>query len=318
MLKTICTAEVEQALAENRPVVALESTLITHGLHRPINLEVARSLEAAVREEGAIPATIAILGGRITAGLLPEELEYLAEADSVRKCSRRDFSIARARREDGATTVAGTMMVAHSAGIRVFATGGIGGVHRGHPYDVSADLTELGRTPVTVVCAGAKAILDLPLTLEVLETQGVPVIGYQTSEFPAFYSRSSGLPVDVRCESPDEVAAIVVARDHLHLNAGLLVTAPVPESDELPAQDVEKAIKEALADAEAAGVRGKAVTPFLLPRVSQLTGEASLRANIALLHNNVRIAARIAVALSERDSSDRMSGALCERERGRC
>jgi pseudouridylate synthase len=298
-MNMIYNPEIAEALAENRPVVALESTLITHGLHRPVNLEVAQSLEAAVREEGAVPATIAILGGRIIVGLLPEELVYLANADHVRKCSRRDFPIVMARAEDGATTVAGTMMVAHAAGIRVFATGGIGGVHRGHPFDVSADLTELGRTPVTVVCAGAKAILDLPLTLEVLETQGVPVIGYQTADFPAFYSRSSGLPVDVRCDTPDEVARIIMARDQLDLHAGLLVAAPVPESDALPPADVEQAIEKALADAEAKGVRGKELTPFLLPRVSQLTGEASLKANIALLHNNARIAARIAAEVSK-------------------
>ena len=293
-----CTPEVELALAEGRPVVALESTLITHGLHRPVNLEVAKSLEQVVREEGAVPATIAILGGRITAGLLPEELEYLANSDAVRKCSRRDLPIVMARGEDGATTVAATMMIAHAAGIRLFATGGIGGVHRGHPFDVSADLMELSRTPVTVVCAGAKAILDLPLTLEVLETQGVPVIGFQTDDFPAFYSRSSGLPVDVRCDVPEEVAALIRSRDQLHLSAGLLVAAPVPESDALPREGVEQAIEQALADADAQGIRGKAVTPFLLPRVSELTGDASCKTNIALLHNNARIAARIASALS--------------------
>ncbi len=286
--------EVVEALASKRPVVALESTLITHGLPRPVNLEVARALEQTVREAGAIPATIAILKGRITVGLLPEELEFLAHSDFVRKCSRRDFPIVIANAEDGATTVAGTMMIAHAAGIQVFATGGIGGVHRGHPFDVSADLTELGRTPITVVCAGAKAILDLPLTLEVLETQGVPVVGYQTSEFPAFYSRSSGLPVDVRCDTPEEVARLIRARDHLNLPAGILVAAPVPESEALPHEDIERAIEQALADAAQRGVRGKAVTPFLLPRVSELTGEASRRTNIALLHNNARIAAEIA------------------------
>jgi pseudouridine-5'-phosphate glycosidase len=277
--------------------VALESTLITHGLPHPKNLDVALALEAVVREAGAVPATIALLSGQITVGLTEEQLVYLAEAKNVRKCSRRDLPIAVGRGEDGATTVAGTMIVAHMAGIRVFATGGIGGVHRGHPFDVSADLLELGRTPVTVVCAGAKAILDLPLTLEVLETQGVPVIGYRTEEFPAFYTRSSGLPIDVRCDTPQEVAAVVRARDDLNLLGGTLVTVPVPPEDELSAAEAEVAIATALAEAEAQEIKGKAVTPFLLARVSELTGEASLRANVALLLNNARVASAIAVAL---------------------
>ena len=293
--------EVRSALDAGRPVVALESTLITHGLPRPKNLEVARALEATIRESEAVPATVAILGGQITVGLTEEQLVHLAEAEDVRKCSRRDLPIVVGRGEDGATTVAGTMMAAHMAGIRVFATGGIGGVHRGHPFDVSADLLELGRTPVTVVCAGAKAILDLPLTLEVLETQGVPVIGYGTDEFPAFYSRYSGLPVDVRCDTPEEVAAIVRARDALKLPGGILVAVPVPTEDELPASEAEDAIVRALAEAEAQGITGKAVTPFLLARVSELTGETSLRANVALLLNNARVASAIAVALSKRN-----------------
>lgn len=289
--------EVQAALDTEQPVVALESTLITHGLPHPKNLDVALALEAVVREAGAVPATIAILSGQITVGLTDEQLVYLAKAENVRKCSRRDLPIAVGQGEDGATTVAGTMIVAHMAGIRVFATGGIGGVHRGHPFDVSADLLELGRTPVTVVCAGAKAILDLPLTLEVLETQGVPVIGYGTEEFPAFYTRSSGLPVDVRCDTPQEVAAVVRARDDLNLLGGTLVTVPVPPEDELSAAEAEVAIATALAEAEAQGIKGKAVTPFLLARVSELTGEASLRANMALLLNNARVASAIAVAL---------------------
>jgi len=290
--------EVQAALDAGRPVVALESTLITHGLPRPRNLEVAHALEATVREAGAVPATVAILRGRVTVGLTDDQLAYLAEAEHVRKCSRRDLPIVVGRGEDGATTVAGTMIVAHRAGIRVFATGGIGGVHRGHPFDISADLLELGRTPMTVVCAGAKAILDLPLTLEVLETQGVPIIGYGTDEFPAFYTRSSGLPVDVRCDTPEEVAAIVRARDALRLSAGVLVTVPILPKDELPAAQAEAAISQALDEAEAQGITGKAVTPFLLARVSELTGEASLQANIALLLNNARVAADIAAALS--------------------
>ncbi len=289
--------EVQAALDAGRPVVALESTLITHGLPRPDNLDVAQALEATVREAGAVPATIAILGGQITVGLTDEQLVYLAEAENVRKCSRCDLPIVVGRGEDGATTVAGTMIVAHMAGIQVFATGGIGGVHQGHPFDVSADLLELGRTPVTVVCAGAKAILDLPLTLEVLETQGVPVIGYGTDEFPAFYTRSSGLPLDVRCDTPREVAAIVHARSALNLPGGTLVAIPVPTEDELPAADAEAAIATALAEAEVQGIKGKAVTPFLLTRVSELTGEASLRANVALLLNNARVASAIALAL---------------------
>jgi pseudouridine-5'-phosphate glycosidase len=280
-------------------VVALESTLITHGLPHPKNLEVARAMEAAVRERGAAPATIAILGGQITVGLTDEQLDYLAGAENVRKCSRRDLPIVVGRGEDGATTVASTMMAAHMAGIRVFATGGIGGVHRGHPFDVSADLLELGRTPVTVVCAGAKAILDLPLTLEVLETQGVPVIGYGTDEFPAFYSRSSGLPIDARCDTPEAAAAIVRARDALELPGGTLVAVPIPREDELPASEAEGAILHALDEAEAQGITGKEVTPFLLARVAELTGEASLRANVALLLNDARVASGIAVALSE-------------------
>jgi len=225
-------------------VVALESTLITHGLAYPTNLEVARAMEGAVREEGAVPATIAILGGQITVGLADDELEYLGTRprQAVRKCSRRDLPIAVGRGEDAATTVAGTMVVAHKAGIEVLATGGIGGVHRGHPFDVSADLIELGRTPVTVVCSGAKSILDLPLTLEVLETQGVPVVGYGTDTLPAFYSRSSGLPVDVRVEGAEDVATIVRARRALGLTHATLVTVPVPAEEALSREEAEAAI----------------------------------------------------------------------------
>lgn len=295
-MKIECSSEVARALAERAPVVALESTLITHGLPHPINVEVARALEAVIREQGATPATIAVLQGRICVGLTDNELTQLAEADQVRKCSRRDLPIIVARGEFGATTVCGTMLIAHAAGIRVFSTGGIGGVHRGHPLDVSADLLELGRTPVTVVCAGAKSILDLPLTLEVLETQGVPVVGYQTDEFPAFYSRSSGLPVDVNCESPREVAALMRVRDRLGLSAGLLVTVPIPTEHALPHDEIEEAIQKALEEADAKDIRGKEVTPFLLARVSELTGEASQSANIALLKNNARVAAEIALA----------------------
>ncbi len=290
--------EVKTALEKGQAVVALESTVITHGLPVPENIEVARAIEAVVREQGAVPATLAILHGEITVGLTPEQLAYLGTAQNVRKCSRRDFPIVVARREDGATTVAGTMMVAHWAGIRVFATGGIGGVHRGQPFDESADLLELGRTPVTVVCAGAKAILDLPLTLEVLETQGVPVIGYQTDEFPAFYSRSSGLSLELRVETPPEIAAIIKARDQMGLSVGILVTVPVPAEAEWPAAEAQVVIDRALRDAAAEHITGKAVTPYLLQRVSDLSSERSKKANIALLLNNARLAAQIAQALT--------------------
>jgi pseudouridine-5'-phosphate glycosidase len=293
-------SQVKAALAEGRPVVALESTLITHGLAYPTNLEVARAMEGAVREEGAVPATIAILGGQITVGLADDELEYLGRRprQRVRKCSRRDLPIAVGRGEDAATTVAGTMVVAHKAGIEVFATGGIGGVHRGHPFDVSADLIELGRTPVTVVCSGAKSILDLPLTLEMLETQGVPVVGYGTDTLPAFYSRSSGLPVDVRVEGVEDVAAIVRARRALGLTHATLVTVPVPAEEALSREEAEAAIEEAIRQADAAGIAGKAVTPFVLARVVELTAGRSQRANVALLVNNARVAARIGCALA--------------------
>ncbi len=292
--------DVQEALKQGRPVVALESTLITHGLPYPVNLEVASGMEQAVREAGAVPATVAVLKGRITVGLTREELEYLAQARDVRKCSRRDFPIVLAQKGDGATTVAGTMIVAHMAGIRVFATGGIGGVHRGHPFDVSADLMELAQTPVAVVCAGAKAILDLPLTLEVLETHGVPVIGYQCSEFPAFYTRSSGLSLDVRCDAFEDVAGIILSREELGFRTGTLIATPVPEKDELPGQVAEAAIAQALKEADKQGVRGKEVTPFLLARVSELTHEDSRTANVSLLHNNARVAAGIARALGDR------------------
>ncbi len=290
--------EVRSALDAERPVVALESTLITHGLPRPVNLEVARRLEAIVREAGATPATIAIIGGIIRVGLDDTSLDYLANASNVRKASRRDLPVVVAQKGDGATTVAATMWVAAQAGIRVFATGGIGGVHRGQPFDVSADLPELARTPVVVVCAGAKAILDLPLTLEWLETHGVPVIGYQCDEFPAFYSRRSGLPVDARVDTPEEAAAIIAAKWRLEIEGGVLVAAPIPVEWELDPATAEDAIQEALAEAERNGIRGKAITPFLLERVSQLTGGESLRANVALLENNARVAAELAAAMS--------------------
>ena len=286
--------EVAAALRDNAPVVALESTLITHGLPWPENAATAVAMEEAVRESGAIPATIAVLGGRITVGLSREQIEDLAQRPlgSVRKCSRRDLPIVVARAEDGATTVAGTMIVAHAAGIRVFGTGGIGGVHRGAPFDVSADLLELGRTPVAVVCAGPKAILDLPLTLEVLETHGVPVIGLGTDTLPGFYTRSSGLPIDLRVESPREAAQIVAAATRMNARHGVLIVVPVPAS-ETSGGDVDAAIERAVAEADAQRIRGKALTPFLLHRVSELSGGESQRANQALLVHNARTAGLI-------------------------
>lgn len=291
---------VATALQNGEPVVALESTLITHGLPYPANVETALSMEQAVRDAGATPATIAVLKGTITAGITPDDIERLgkAPAGSVRKCSRRDLPIAAGLSEDGATTVAGTMLVAHYAGIRVFATGGIGGVHRGHPFDVSADLLELGRTPVAVVCSGAKSILDLPLTLEVLETQGVPVIGYTTDTLPAFYSRSSGLPVDARVDTPQQAARILQAAQAMQAKHGLLFTVPVPAEHALDGLAAEEAIHRATEEAEAQGIRGRDVTPFVLARVAELTGDESRRANTALLANNARVAAHIAVALA--------------------
>ncbi|MBI5669146.1 MAG: pseudouridine-5'-phosphate glycosidase [Chloroflexi bacterium] len=291
--------EVADALRDQRAVVALESTLITHGLPYPANVETALAMETAIRDAGAVPATIAVLKGQITVGLSTGDIERLAAAPagSVRKCSRRDFSIAVGLGEDAATTVAGTMIVAHMAGIRIFATGGIGGVHRGHPFDVSADLIELGRTLVAVVCAGAKSILDLPLTLEVLETQGVPVIGLGTSTLPAFYTRSSGLPIDACVDTPEQAARIIAAGLQLGLTHGYLITVPVPQADELPATTAEAAIQQATDEAAAQGIHGKDVTPFVLKRVAELTEGESRRANVSLLQNNARVGGQIALAL---------------------
>lgn len=290
--------EVAQALAASQPVVALESALITHGFAPPANLDIARRMEAVVLEEGALPATIAVLEGQPRVGLSSEELTRLASDRTARKVSLRDLPLVLAQGGSGGTTVAATMHLAHRAGIRVFATGGIGGVHRGHPEDVSADLPALASIPIVVVCAGAKAILDLPRTLEVLETHGVPVIGYGTDEFPAFYSHHSGLGVDARVETPEEVARMARARAELGLSSALLVCVPVPEADELPAAEAEAAIARAVEEAEAASVSGKALTPFLLARLVELTGGRARRANEALLLNNARVAARIAQALA--------------------
>ncbi|MBC8504359.1 MAG: pseudouridine-5'-phosphate glycosidase [Chloroflexi bacterium] len=281
------------------PIVALETTVLTHGLPYPQNLQLAQDMEAQVREHGATPATIGVIDGVIQIGLNEAQLDFLVKAKGLRKVSRRDFATAIAKKESGGTTVAGTLIAAHAAGIQVFATGGIGGVHRHPAYDVSTDLHELARTPVIVVCAGAKAILDLPATLEYLETLGVPVVGYQTDEFPAFYSRSSGLPVSVRADSPEEVVDLAHAHWGLGLDSAILVTVPPPRESALPVGDVEAAIEQALLEAEQKGVRGQASTPFLLSRVSELTGQTSLKANLALLLNNAEVAAEIAAVLSK-------------------
>jgi pseudouridine-5'-phosphate glycosidase len=293
---------VRLALEQNHPVIALETTVITHGLPRPQNYDLARTCETAIRDEGVVPAMIAVMDGAIRVGLDDDSILRLAEADAVRKVSRRDFGIALARRELGGTTVAGTMIAAHMAGIRVFATGGIGGVHRGDALDISADLPELGRTPVAVVCAGAKSILDLPRTLEYLETVGVPVIGFGTDTFPAFYASSSGLPVDVRADTPGEVADILRAGWESGISGGVLVVVPPPPELALPAEEMEAAIREALAEADKAGISGKAISPFLLNAVSRITEGRSLAVNIALLENNARVAARIAQALAQDES----------------
>ena len=291
--------EVAAALHARRPVVALESTIIAHGMPWPQNVETALAVEADVRAGGAVPATIAILDGRLKAGLAQDEIERLGRAGSaVAKASRRDIAIVVAGRSSAATTVAGTMIVAALAGIRVFATGGIGGVHRGAPtsFDVSADLQELARTPVAVVCAGAKSILDLPLTLEYLETLGVPVIGYHTDRFPAFYVRDSSLPVDVRLDEPEEIAGVMRAKWALGVEGGLVVANPVPEQYAIPAEELERATERALAEAQLQRIAGKALTPFLLARVNAATEGRSLRSNVELVRNNARLAARIAVA----------------------
>ena len=294
------STEVQAALAEGRPVVALESTVISHGLPYPANLEIARAMEAAIREEGAVPATIGLHDGRIVVGLSNAEVEQLATAEHVLKISRRDLAVALATRQLGATTVAGTMLCASMAGIRFFATGGIGGVHRGaeSSMDISADLTELSRTPVLVVCAGAKSILDLDLTLEYLETQGVPVLGWQTGELPAFYVRSSGRALQHRVDDVETLTAIARMQWECGLH-GLVVTCPIPEQYALDPAPLESATEEALRLAREQGVRGSATTPFLLSHVARVTAGESVEANKALLINNARWAARFARAYYE-------------------
>ena len=294
------SSEVRAALDEGRPVIALESTIISHGFPYPANVECAREAERVAHEEGAVPATIAIIGGRLKVGLSSDEIEHLGIAGStVAKASRRDIPVLVAAGDDGATTVAGTMIIAALAGIRVFATGGIGGVHRGAnaSMDVSADLLELGRTEVAVVCAGAKSILDLGLTLEVLETHGVPVIGYRTDELPAFYTRTSGHRVDWRLDSAEEIAAVLRARRELGMGGGTVIANPIPEEYALDPDRVDEWVGSALLAAANAGVRGKATTPFLLALIHELSGGSSEEANKQLVYNNVRLAAQVARAL---------------------
>ena len=294
--------EVAAALAEGKPVVALESTIISHGMPYPQNVETALAVEKIVRENGAVPATIAIIGGRLKAGLSPEEIEYFGKkGPEIAKASRRDLPVLIAKGQDGACTVTTTMMIAAMAGISVFATGGIGGVHRGAEttMDISADLEELGQTPVMVICAGAKSILDLGLTLEYLETKGVPVIGYGTDELPAFYTRKSGFGVDYRLDTPAELAAAFHAQREMGLKGGMLVTNPIPEEYSMDADVINAAIDKAVAECKAQGIHGKATTPFLLARIKDITGGDSLDSNIQLVFNNARLAARTAAELSK-------------------
>lgn len=295
--------EVAEAIAAGKPVVALESTIISHGMPYPQNVETALAVEQIIRDNGAVPATIAIIGGKLKAGLTPEEIEYFGKKGTeIAKASRRDLAVLCARGEDGATTVTTTMIIAHMAGIKVFATGGIGGVHRGAEttMDISADLEELASTPVMVVCAGAKSILDLGLTLEYLETHGVPVIGYGTKELPAFYTRHSGFSVDYQIDTPAELADAFKTQHELELRGGMLVVNPIPEEYAMDANVINKAIDQAVAEAKVAGIHGKETTPFLLAKVKELTGGDSLESNIQLVYNNARVAALTAKAYCEK------------------
>ena len=303
MNKYLDTApEVAEAIAAGKPVVALESTIISHGMPYPQNVETALRVEEIIRENGAVPATVAIIGGRLKAGLSSDEIEHLGKKGySVPKASRRDLPVLAAKGSDGATTVTTTMMIAHMAGIKIFATGGIGGVHRGAEttMDISADLEELAQTPVMVVCAGAKSILDLGLTLEYLETKGVPVIGYGTEELPAFYTRRSGFKVDYRLDTPEELARAFKVQRELGMKGGMLVTNPIPEEYAMDKSVIDAAIEKALAEAAEKGVRGKDTTPFLLAKVKDLTGGDSLESNIKLVFNNAALAAKTASALAK-------------------
>ena len=288
--------EVTKALQERRPVVALESTVIAHGLPRPLNLETARRLEQIMRDAGATPATIAVLNGELCVGLDGSQIEVIANSPDVKKISTRDLSLARAHKWNAATTVATTIWIAQRAGIDVFATGGIGGVHRGSLLDISADLPELARTPITVVCSGAKIVLDLSATREWLETFGITVVGYQCDELPAFYSRDSGLPIDARTDSPHEVVKIIRSQRELGITSALLVTVPVPQAAEVSAELLEQVLRGSLQEADQKQIVGREVTPFLLARMSEASDGATLRANVALLENNARVAAEIAGA----------------------
>ena len=296
----VFSKEVAEARATGRPIVALESTIITHGMPYPQNVETARAVEEVIRDAGATPATMAVMDGRLKIGLEPDDLGALGQMKGAAKLSRGDLAACLASGQTGATTVAATMIAAHLAGIEVFATGGIGGVHRGaeNSFDVSADLQEFAKTPVTVVAAGAKAILDIPKTLEVLETLGVPVISYGQDTFPAFWSRSSGLKAPIRMDNPSEIAEAHVMRGAMGLSGGQLIGNPIPEEAEIPSEDLLPIITEAMRNAENAGITGKAVTPYLLQRIYELTSGASLTANIALVRNNARLAAEIATALT--------------------
>ena len=290
--------EVAEAIANGKPVVALESTIISHGMPYPQNVETALNVERIIRENGAVPATIAIIGGRLKAGLTAEEIEYFGKkGQAIHKASRRDLAVLCARGEDGATTVTTTMIIAHMAGIKIFATGGIGGVHRGAEttMDISADLEELGQTPVMVVCAGAKSILDLGLTLEYLETKGVPVIGFGTKELPAFYTRQSGFSVDYRIDTAQELAKAFRVQNELGFKGGMLVANPIPEEYAMPLDTINAAIDQAIAECNEKGIKGKETTPFLLARVAELTGGNSLASNIRLVYNNAKVAAQTAV-----------------------
>ncbi len=293
------TSELSSALAANKPVVALESTVIAHGLPRPQNFETARKLEAIVREAGSLPATIAILDGQLCAGLTEEQVSFIAENADIKKVSIRDLPLAVAQHWNAATTVASTSWIAERAGIKVFATGGIGGVHRGSLPDISGDLPALATIPIVVVCSGAKIVLDLPATREWLETYGITVLGYQCDELPAFYSRTSALPIDARVDSPAEVVEVFRAQEALGIKRALLVTVPIPEQFEVPAADLKRTLDDALEAAVRGGITGRELTPFLLSSMSRASAGATLRANIALLENNARIAAEIAVALAE-------------------
>ena len=293
--------EVEAALKAGKPVVALESTIISHGMPYPQNVETALSCQRICRENGAVPATCAIIGGKLCAGLTDEQIDYLGrEGTRVTKASRRDLPLLTAKGMDGATTVAATMIIAAMAGIRIFATGGIGGVHRGAEVtmDISADLEELAKTPVCVVCAGAKSILDLGLTMEYLETKGVPVIGFGTDELPAFYTRKSGFAVPWRCDKPEEIAKAICAQHEIGYDGGMLVVNPIPEEYSMDAEVIGKAIEEALEEAKQLGIKGKETTPFLLAKIKDLTGGESLASNIQLVFNNVALASQIACSLN--------------------